>query len=206
MWHVRRSLRWINQADLVGLDFIRLADEMPPPSNDSPDWHRTASAEGHSINGVYFARDDNTPACITLLIRDICVGIPDRYWLTPVPTLRIAHTLAHEVAHHLVKVRGHVFQPGENFKSVEYEEEFADRYAHGVVKKMETRWYYRLGQSLVKNLAMSHYIQGMLDWKAQKYERAAERWYKAWNLNPNLNEASYWHRRAKEMVKSEQQQ
>jgi len=195
-------LSWINQADLADIAFIKLMDKMPEPSNDSPEWHQRATAEEFSVNGLYLAQQGDTPAHILLFIRDMYRGIPRLYWWTPVPTLRVGRTLAHEVGHHLIAQRGYIFQPGEKVDQDEYEEEMANRYAFSVIKKMSQRWYYRLGQRLAKDLASTYYALGILDWNEKKYKEAAESWYRAWNLDPDHQEAVdlYW--RAKKLSKT----
>ena len=107
-----------------------------------------------------------------------------------------------EVAHHLVATRGFVFKRGENLKHHEYQEVLANRYAFGVVKRMEQRWYYRLGRWILRDLAEHHHIWAILDRREKRYERSAFHWYRAWSLNPELDEAAYWYFRAKEMQSS----
>lgn len=203
LWHVRRGLSWINPADLVGIAFIQLMDEMSKPSENSLEWHKQAHAEDFNVSGVYMRQDGGTPACIILFVRDMYFGIPPLYRWTTVPTLSISRTLAHEVGHHLIAQRGYIYQPTEKYKHRqpeydEYEEEMANRYAFEVLKKMKKRWYYKLGQSATKGLASHHYIQGMLDWKEKKFKKAADRWHKAWHLDPDRLDAAYWYQRAKD--------
>src|SRR6266496_2272448 len=103
VWHVRRSLAWINDADMEGLFFIRLVDELPKPSSTSPEAIKEAFDQGFNIYGLYYKRRNKTkPAYIILNIADIYRGVPRLYWFTPVPTLLITYSLAHEVGHHIV--------------------------------------------------------------------------------------------------------
>jgi hypothetical protein len=111
----------------------------------------------------------------------------------------VSGVLAHEVGHQLIAVRGYIFQPGEMPDGMEYEEEFADRYAFEVLKKMRGRRHYALAHLAIKNLAGAHYGLGASDWKARKYKEAARHWYIAWVLNPDLEDARYWWRRARQM-------
>jgi hypothetical protein len=197
--HVRLALGWIHEADLIGLGSIHIADELIDHSANTPEWYKLAKKERFNIDGLYLEKRGQTPARIKLFVNDICRGIPRIYWPTPVLTLRMSRILAHEVAHHLVAIRGYVFQPREQLDKPEYEEEFADRYAFGVLKRMKARWYYRLAHRATKNLANAHYGFGAADWKARKYQEAASHWYIAWVLNPDLEDAHYWWRRAKQM-------
>lgn len=199
LWHVRQSLSWINEADLMGIGFIQLLDEMPEPTLESPVWHKHAKAEGLSIYGIYVRKEANNPAHIKLFIRDIYRGLPFLYRWTPVPTLCISRTVAHEVGHHLIAQRGYIYQPDEKYGRPEYEEEMVDRYSFGILKKMKGRWLYRFAQWATNKLASHHYIQGIHSWKEKKYKEAAERWYIACQLNPARQDAAYWYWRAKRM-------
>jgi len=194
--HIRRTLSWIDAADVAGIDFVELRDGMWDADHDAPEWHKNATEQDLSVNGLYSRLQDGSSACITLFVRDLYRGIPRFYWLTPVVTMRIARTLAHEVGHHIIAERGYVFERGERVRPVEYEEEMAHRYAHHVTKKMKTRWYYRLADWATKDLASTHYIQGMLAWKASDHAKAAERWYESFHLDPDRNDAIYWYKRA----------
>ena len=204
--HLRRGLRWISQSDLDGLYCIRLLDAFPEPTDEASEDYKYAKANRHNIYGLYSAGTENTLSCITLNLGDIYRPIPWVYRWTPVPTLLITYALAHEIAHHLVAMRGYVFKPGENLTHKEYEEVAANRYAFYVVKKMRERWYYRLARWLINDLADHHHVMGLLDWRERKYERAAEHWYKAWCLNPELDDAAYWYWRAKKRCSTEQEQ
>jgi hypothetical protein len=206
LWHLRKSLKWIDQSHLDGVYCIRLLDQLPRPTEQSDEEYKYARAEGHYICGIYSAKNWDTVSCITLNLGDIYRPIPRAYFWTTVPTLLIIRTLAHEVAHHLVATRGYVFKRGENFKHKEYEEVAANRYAYDVLKKMQERWYYRLGRWMIKDLADHHHVMALFDWREKKYEKSAEHWYKAWWLNPELDEAAYWYLRAKKMCSSEQEE
>ncbi|MEK6288510.1 MAG: hypothetical protein AABO57_22565 [Acidobacteriota bacterium] len=206
LWHLRRSLGWINASDLEGLYCVRLLDALPEPNEESDEFYKYAWKEGHHIYGIYSPENRNTVSCITLNLGDIYRLVPFIYWWTTVPTLLIAHSLAHEVAHHLVATRGYVFKNGENLEHREYEEVAANRYAFYVVKKMEERWYYRLARWMIKDLADHHHVLALLDWREKKYEKSAEHWYRAWCLNPELDEAAYWYLRARKMCSGAEEQ
>jgi len=196
LMQVRRSLAWISPLDLDGIAFIRLADELEEPNDKSPDWHKRAKAESISITGLYSGQHKDSPAQITLYVRDLYRGIPSLYWWTTVPTLNLIYTLAHEVGHHLIAKRGYIFQPDEKYKHTENEEDFCNRYAFGVTQKMMKRWYYRLGMWGLKDLAGWYYIFGCLDWNEKKYKKAAERFYISFHLDRNREDALNWYRSA----------
>lgn len=195
---LRRSLRWIDEADLLGLAVVALRDEMSVVTANGPKWAQEAEANGVSdhIGGWYSPAKAEVPAYVMLYVQNIYRTIPSWLWWSTVPTLRIVRTLAHEVAHHLKATRGYVNQPGEE---TEDEESLADSYAEKVLQKMVERWPYRLGQRYLKERASWHYAFGSLDWRDQKYEAAANRFLDAWNLDPSHKSAAYWYWRAKEM-------
>jgi hypothetical protein len=169
----------------------------------SPEAIKIAFEQGLNIYGLYYNRH---PPYIVLNISDIYRGVPMVYWLTPVPTLLIAYSLAHEVAHHIVATRGRgcVIKAGESLKPNEQEEVFADKYAFSVLERMSKRWYYRLGKWAIRDLSDWHYISGISAWRSKDYVSAAEHWHNAWALHANNNEAAYWYKRAKEMLKDSQ--
>lgn len=194
---LRRSLRWIDEADLRGLAVLALQDEMTGVTANAPAWAKEAEAmsERVRVGGWYSPATADVPAYIMLYVQTIYRTIPSWLRWSPVPTLRIVRTLAHEVAHHLIATRGYVNQPGEE---TEDEESLADGYADKTLKRMVKRWPYRLGQWYFKERASWHYIFGSLDWRQQKYEAAANRFLDAWNLDPSHKSAAYWYWRARE--------
>lgn len=199
VWQLRRSLSWIDQADLEGLYCVQLFDEMPDIDDETPESVKQAIANDRLIPGQYIPKKEKTSAYIMLFINVIYRAIPAIYYWTPVPTLRLASNLAHGVAYHLLVMRGHLFKPEEESWEKQEADEFANQYVAGVLKKMEARWYYRLGQWGIKDLAETYYILGMQDWKSKDYKKAADHWSKAWVLNPSNKDAIYWYGRAKEI-------
>jgi len=188
---------------MEGLFFIRLVDELPKPSSTSPEAIKEAFDQGFNIYGLYYKRRNKTkPAYIILNIADIYRGVPRLYWFTPVPTLLITYSLAHEVGHHIVAKRGYIIKPGETGKLEEHEEAFANRYAFSVLERMREHWHYSLGNWAIRDLSEWHYTFGMTSWQSKNYGKAAEHWYNAWALDANNNEAAYWYTRAKEMLVS----
>ena len=201
---VERGLDWINPMDLYGISFIRLMDELPKATDRSPQWHKDLKKRFACLSGLYMGKYKNEPANITLYIRNLYRGIPSLLQLTPLPTLVIVGTLAHEVGHHLITTRGYIFQPTETFDHQEVVEEFCDRYAFSIVNKMLAKSHYRVSSWILKELAGWYYNFASLDWKDKKYKDARERFLTAFLLNSNLEEALYWHYRASDAVNGEQ--
>jgi len=198
MTHIRRSMKWIYPGDFDGLQCIKLIDELSDVTVQSQEWFKEARKFNRAIGGWYQPKH-KTPASITLHIKDIYRGIPASYYWTPVPTIILTSTLAHEVGHHLIAKRGYLFSSSEKFISRKDEEVAVEHYASYVIEKMREKWYHRIGHWAVKDLAEHHYILGILDWKDKKYEKAAEHWYNASLLNPEHEYAGYWYWRAKEL-------
>ena len=197
MWHLRRSLKWIDPDHFQGLDFIWLMDDIPKEGAD--EFGQRVLAKEAVLYGVYKAKEEVYSSYILLLLRYIYLGIPSIFAFTPVPTFLITKTLAHEVAHHLIATRGYVFQRSEDISD---KESLANRYAESVLQKMRKRWYYRLGERLIKEHAETHYVFGIQEWKHERYCEAADRWYKAWRLNSQLENVVEWYFDAKEKCNS----
>lgn len=127
--------------------------------------------------------------------------MPRDYYWTPVATLIITHTLAHEVGHHISSKKGYIFAPIErsNKRTDQDEEMLANRYASSVLTRMRRRWHYRVATWAIKDLAKWHDVSGVMNWKKERYNEAAEHWYKAAVLEPDNLQAAYWYWRAKEM-------
>jgi hypothetical protein len=202
--HVERSLEWFNPLDLNGISFIRLLDDLPKPTDRSPHWHRDLKKRYLYLNGLYVGKYKNEPAHINLYIGNLYRGIPSLLALSPVPTLVIADTLAHEVGHHLIYTRGYVFQPTEVFKHQEIVEEFCDRYAVSIVKKMLGSWRFKISRWLVKRLAGWHLAMGALNEGMKKRAKAADHFLTAFHLDSTQEDALYYYRRATHMGNAEQ--
>lgn len=200
-WQIRRSLRWIDSSHLAGLASIRVEREMPERPHRAVqeiEWAKQVRADGHvaCVNGWYAEPTATELPYIMLYAQPIYRPIPMLFWWSTVPTLRILSTLAHEVAHHLVAKRGYVFDQGED---VTDEESLANQYSASVLQKTAAKLSYRLGQSCLKEIAAWRYAFAMGDWRRKNYKKAAEGFYDAWNLNPEHEQANYWHWRAREM-------
>lgn len=189
---VRRCLEWIESGDLKGVAFICLMDQMPSKVT-------SVDSQGNTY-GWYHLEMENTPPYIVLYIPNIYSGIPSFLWWTTIPTLRICRSLAHEVAHHVVAKRSYA-QDGEK---IEEEEAFANNYASGVLRRMTERWIYRLGDWCMKEMAGWYYAFGNVDWRFGRYSDAASRFFKAWDLDPQHEDAAYWYWRAKKIIAKEE--
>lgn len=200
LWQVKRSLSWIFPGDLEGISYLKLVDELGPAKEISPPWYRKATRHDLCIHGWYQARD-HTGTSITLHIKDIYKNIPRVYRWTPVATLIIAQTLAHEVGHHISRKKGQaVGLTGRLDKKPDKEEETrADVYSATVIARMRRRLHYRLAAWAVDDLAQWHDVRAVLDWRDAKYKEAAERWYKSYMLDPHNLRVQYNYWRAKEM-------
>ena len=202
-WQVRRSLRWLDPSLLKGLGSIQIESEMPEAAEglDQTEWARPVRSVGHTayVNGWYALAQQDGPASIILYARPIYRPIPSFLWWTTVPTLRILRTLAHEVAHHLVATRGYVFEKGEDIAD---EEALANRFSAKVVASTAEKQSYRVGQWCIKDLANWYYTFAMTDWEKKDFNAAARRFYHAWDLYPDNEEAGrwYWEARARAQV------
>ncbi len=204
LWQVTRSISWIFPGDLEGISCLKLIDELEPAKEVSPPWYKKAQKHELFILGWYQARN-RTGASISLHIKDICKCIPRVYRWTPVATLIITQTLAHEVGHHISRKKGQaVGLTGRLDKKPDKEEETrADVYAATVMARMRRRLHYRLAAWAVDDLAQWHDVRAVLAWREGRYKEAAERWYKSYVLDPHNERVRYCYWRAKEMCEGD---
>ena len=168
-----------------------------PQGRNETEWARHVRARGHTgyVNGWYAPAQEGAPASIMLYARPIYRSIPSFLWWTTIPTLRINRTLAHEVAHHLIATRGYVFESGED---VADEEALANRFSVKVLETTAAKWSYTLGRWCIRDLAEWYYTFAMTDWRKNDFKAAARRFYSAWDLCPDNEEAAYWYWQARE--------
>jgi len=204
-WHLQRSLSWIPEGDLFGIEEIVLDEQLGPATPTSPEWHHNMEGRNLAVGGQYFGRRGDLPPSIVLYVASLYRGIPKIYWLSPVITLQLARTLAHEVGHHLIEQIGYIFDRGERVKPREYEEELSNRYSFSVRKRMLRRWYYRVADWLTRDLAGWHYAMGICEWRDGRYEKAAARWETTFCLDPNRADADYWYYEAKKALANKTQ-
>lgn len=171
------------------LQMLRESTELPPATRE---WIEKAKRDSVKMLGAYHAPSEETPvAYITLYIQDIYCGILSWLWWSTVPAIRILPTLAHEVAHHIFFTRGYIFSPGELGDD---EESNAAAYGNKVLERVMRHQTYKLGQRCIKELAFWHYSNGIIDSQKNNFVSAADRFYKAWVLDPTLEDVGkfYW--------------
>jgi hypothetical protein len=189
---IRSALDWIDPVDLAGIDFVLLFDDVPPfTPGKNPDLAK-AIREGLLLFGAYKARNENWPAHVMLITRNLCQPIPPLLQRSPAMTLWIAETIAHEVGHHVIAERRFALRPKTDGTGIEDEEEFADRYAESIMSKMKSRLRYRFGDFLLGLAAEANFQKGARSWKQGQYQTAAHYFYLTTQLRPDHKEASYW--------------
>jgi len=200
LWQVKRSISWIFPGDLEGISFLKLIDELEPAREVSDHWYKKAVKNEDFILGWYKAAD-RSGASITLHIGDIYKCIPRVYRWTPVATLIITQTLAHEVGHHISRKKGQAIGlTGRQDKKADREEETrAYVYAAKVMARMRRRLHYRLAAWAVSDLSQWHDVRALLNWREGKYKEAADGWYKSWVIDPDNERLryNYWLAKAK---------
>lgn len=202
-WHLRRIVKWFTPRDLEGLESIRVIDECP----DNAEAVKVPSyLTGFLYNGHYSRRLGTHPAQIVLYARDVYLGIPRSLLLSPMTTLRIARTLAHEVGHHVIATRGYVYRPWEKYKPWKgtidpYEEKMANAYASDVIERMLRLWPYKLGRFLARMVSTVFFKAGIQDYWDGDYQSAALLQFRAYTLNPENDDAGQCYRHALEKLK-----
>jgi hypothetical protein len=180
---VKTCLNWINKDDLQGLGKIILTDEIKTAETITND------EAAPVCKGLYRHGAADSPPVIFLAIPQFYGWIPSWLWWSPAITLRLCHTLAHEVGHH-------VSSDSNEIKNAEpaQRELIANNYAAAVIEAMTRRWYYKMGRYLIKEIAGWYFAFGLAAANYDRYPRAAKRFYAAWCLDPEMKEAAkyYW--------------
>jgi predicted Zn-dependent protease with MMP-like domain len=204
--HVERVLSWLPKRDLHGLEVVRVIEDAPDDELDGA--NVPAYMRGFLYNGQYASRTKNRPAQILLYANDVYFGIPKIFLGSRMATLKVARTLAHEVAHHVIAARGYIYDSSEKYKSWKgvrdpAEEDMAHRYASDVVERMKSYWPYMVGNSLARMLSYSFYKAGLQDYWDENHKEAAARQAKPHSLNPQNEDAGQCFRHAIEKLKSQ---
>jgi hypothetical protein len=205
-WHIQRILRWVPAQDLRGLGMIRVMDECPDKELDSA--RVPTYMWGFLYNGRYIRRNKNRPPEIVLFANDVYFGIPKALLASPVATLKIADTLAHELGHHLVATRGYVYRSSEKYRPYNgvrnpHEEDIADRYAADITKRMLKRPRYRIGKLMSRVLSNLLYRAGLQNYWKENYQAAASMLARAHSLNLENEDAGQAYRHAMEKLKTQ---
>jgi hypothetical protein len=204
-WHVRRVLKWFSQRDLEGLGSIRVIDDPP----DDPEYTKVRPfLRGFLYNGHYSRKSMTEPAQVVLYARDVYCGIPKLLMSTPMATLKLAFTLAHEVGHHVIATRGYVYQPWEKYKPRAelydpYKEKMADAYALEVIERMLKHWPYKFGRLMARMLSALLFEAGILNYRYGKYQSAAALGFQAAALNRENADADQCYRHAMEKLRTQ---
>ena len=179
---IRACLRQINKHHLQGLGKIILTDEIKYLTPDVDD--------AISSRGVYIYPTNDTPPMIILAIPEFYKWVPRWMWLSPIITLRLGHTLLHEVGHHVAFMNDNRHQESKS----DERELLANSYADAVMKSMAQRWYYKIGDFLIKELASWYFALGVAAANYDHNQRAITRFYAAWHLDPKHKYAAdyYW--------------
>jgi hypothetical protein len=194
---VRAALSWIDPADIEGIGFVFLFNQVPPTRpRDNPGLHE-ALRDSLLLFAAYKARSDNGPAHIMLIVQNICKPIPRVLQRSPALTVWLAENIMHEVGHHVIAERRYVLRPRTDRTGNETEEEFADRFAQSILATRKAYWSYRLGRALLRIAAEVDYQKGVYYWKRGNYELAADQFYLAFQVWPQHSEANHWYGEAK---------
>jgi hypothetical protein len=204
-WHVRRVLKWISQEDLKGLHAVRVIDERPGNAEYA---QRQKFLNGFLHNGHYEFKTKDRDARVVLYANDIYFGIPHVMMYTPMASLKLARTLAHEIGHHVVATRGYIYKPWEQYRQWNgvtnpYEEKMVESYAADVIEKMLRHWPYKVGHFLTRRFANLLYSAGLQKYWDGDYLRSARLQFRAYHLYPTNEDAGQCYRHAMEKLKTQ---
>jgi len=186
--HVARVLEWVDQPSLAGLKRIELVDQLPSGEMRVSPRYRAQIASGMGLRGWYADPTmTSEPAYIVLYIPHILSALPRWLWWTSAATILIARTLAHEVAHHIVR------SSGVKMSSEAEEESAANNYALDMRTRIRRLIKYRLGEWLIREVADDHWLWGLTCWKDGEHERAVRHFLQALRLVPDHQDANHWY-------------
>ncbi len=203
--HVRRVLWWINPEDVKDLHSIRVIDGRP---NDPEYRERPHYLSGFLYNGHYECKTKDRNATVVLYAEDVYFGVPKIFAGSAIATLKLAHTLAHEIGHHVIATKGYLYRPWEKYREWNgradpYEEMMAQSYASDVIDRMLSRWPYRWGQFWTRKLSSLFCGAGVQEYWDGNYQKSAQLTFRAYHLDPTNNEANTCYRHAMEKLKTQ---
>ena len=199
--HIRRALNVIEPQDLEGIDHILLLEDVPEISRRADPELERVLQDDLLLFGAYKARTNDGPAHIILTVRSLYLPVPGVFSHTPAMTIWIAETIAHEVGHHLIAEKKYALRKKPDSDVLETEEEFAERYAHAVISRMERGGIYHLGAKLLRLAAAINYYRGARAWHKKNFDQAAHYFDMAIQVDPTHDDANYWFWKAREKAK-----
>lgn len=202
-WHVRRVLRRMSNADLQGLALIKIIDDCP---NDPESAKVPAYMRGFLYNGHYSGKTQERGAEVVLYANDVYFGVPRLLVATPMATLKLARTLAHEIGHHVIATRGYIYDHREKYapwtgKTNPKEEQMVQAYAEDVIDALLQHWPYKLGNWLLQLTSKILFKRGLRDYWHNNYQRAASCFARVHSLTPTNENAGQNFRHAMEKLK-----
>ena len=202
-WHIRSALKWIDNDDRQGLGVIRVTEHCPfdREANNLEPYLR-----GFLYNGSYIRKRKDVPAEIVLYRADIHFGIPTILLTTPIATLKVARTLAHEVGHHVMSKRRHgkhkKYKPLSTGADRDAEET-ADAYTYRVISKMLRNPHYKLWNKIGRLLSTILFKAGIQDYWDGNYQSSARLLFQSFTLNLSNEEAGQAYRHAMEKLRTQ---
>lgn len=143
VWQLKHAISWMKAADLEGLSCIKLYDDMPDVTEDTPESIKRNLEAGLLCPGQYLPKKEGRPAAIMLFLKVVYQPIPPLYFLLPRATKRLTVQLAFGVAYHVLATTKSRYADDEEFIENEEDEQFVADYVSDIITKMELRWYYR---------------------------------------------------------------
>lgn len=197
---VETCLKCIPIGDLAGLERVELWGSLADIPDVALVGKKICELEPSWVKALYRRRSESSPAFIILFVDSIYFPLELLNRLPPILTIYLCHFVAHEIGHHLIEERGYVFTPDEKYRSNEFKEEMANRYAFEITTRMKANWHYRFADRILKYFSKVYFEEGRQSWKRGKFQAAASSWYKAWLLDQENEKAGelYWHARKKD--------
>ena len=188
-FYVKQSIKLIGIDRFSGISEITLKDDPHAAFRDDalPNNLRHPLTDGFRAAAYYYYKTKNDPARIEVYAKEVYRGIPFPLYVTPILQLRIARTLAHELAHHLLTRKRKAYPDAK-------EEKISNRYASRVIRNMTGAGWLRIWQVLSNELSEWHLSFALADAKLGEIETAENGFYTAWQFNPDSTGAAegFW--------------
>lgn len=183
---LQRAVRLIGNAWFSGLSEIALLGEESSQELDAAGGFDYCNEKDLKISGFYFFETDCKLPWIGIYVREVYNGVPFPLSLTPVITLLLGRTLAHEAAHHRLRQKQKIYSDPRK------EEALANAFAKHFETKLCSNLWFRFWRWILHDISRWHFAFGCASYRSADFQKAEKSFYKAWLLDPRNSDAAVW--------------
>ncbi len=186
---VKRSIKFIGQNNFDGLSCIVLEDANSLSIENLPDNIATLISQETRVFGYYSLKTESETPFIKLFVHEIYRGLPFPFYLTPIITLRMLVSLAHEISHHLIAENKLKFSGNDVDEEIE-----AWNYSKKVLQNLKNRNRFIFWHWCLREISSWYLAMGRADYSLKNLERAASNFHIAAQFDLDNVEANrnYW--------------